>query len=234
MPPPARSRTAPGLAAPDAPNRPARSYRWPTIGELWTFLGFALPALAALLVPMPAVDLTYQLRAGGYILAFGQIPAFDTWTFTADGQPWVDQQWGAQAILAAVFEAAGWTGLAILRATLVATAFALVQATLRTMGCAQRPAALLALGSFAIAAPALALRPQLFGLVLFAASLYVVTDRRAHPRRRTPRRSRTMPTRRRRRARRISHRPRRSTAQPRSRPAPPRRKHAATAPPRRA
>ncbi|HET7182282.1 MAG TPA: hypothetical protein VFI15_08645, partial [Candidatus Limnocylindrales bacterium] len=60
---------------------------------------------------------------------------------------------------------------------------ALLQATLRSMGCAQRPAALLALGSFAIAAPALALRPQLFAIVLFAASAYVVADRRAHPRR---------------------------------------------------
>ena len=161
----------------------ARSYRWPTIAELWTFLGFALPALAALLVPMPAVDLAYQLRAGAEILESGAIPAVDTWTFTVAGTPWLDQQWGAQVLLALVFQAAGWTGLAVLRATLVAATFALVQATLRSMGCANRPAALLALGSFAVAAPALALRPQLFAIVLFAASMYVVADRRAHPRR---------------------------------------------------
>ncbi|HJP89225.1 MAG TPA: hypothetical protein VJ850_09350 [Candidatus Limnocylindrales bacterium] len=165
------------------PPRPARSYRWPTIGELWTFLGFALPALGALLVPMPAVDLAYQLRAGAEILQSGAIPTTDTWTFTINGQPWVDQQWGAQVLLALVYQAAGWTGLAILRAVLVGSTFALVQATLRSMGCAQRPAALLALASFAVAAPALALRPQLFGVVLFAASMYVVADRRAHPRR---------------------------------------------------
>src|SRR5262249_12871319 len=42
---------------------------WPTLGQLWTFLGIFLPALAALLVPMPAVDLAYQLRAGAGILA---------------------------------------------------------------------------------------------------------------------------------------------------------------------
>lgn len=159
------------------------SYRWPTIAELWTFLGFALPALAALLVPMPAVDLAYQLRAGAEILSNGAIPAVDTWTFTAAGRPWVDQQWGAQVLLAAVFQLGSWTGLAVLRAALVALAFALVQATLRSMGCAPRPAALLALASFAVAAPALALRPQLFAIVLFAASMYVVADRRAHPRR---------------------------------------------------
>ena len=163
--------------------RTTASYRWPTIGELWTFLGFALPALAALLVPMPAVDLTFQLRAGAEILSNGAIPSVDTWTFTVAGQPWLDQQWGAQVLLAAVFQATSWTGLAILRAALVAATFALVQATLRSMGCAQRPAALLALASFAVAAPALALRPQLFAIVLFAASTFVVADRRTHPRR---------------------------------------------------
>ena len=166
-----------------AGSRRTRSYRWPTLAELWAFLGLALPALAALLVPMPAVDLAYQLRAGASILGGAGIPAVDTWTYTVAGEPWLDQQWGAQVLLGAAFQVGGWTGLAILRAALVATTFGLVQATLRSMGCAARPAALLALGSFAIAAPALAPRPQLFAIVLFAAATFVVADRRAHPRR---------------------------------------------------
>jgi hypothetical protein len=174
-PPPARTPSAAQSMARSNAQSPAstrrRSYRWPTIGELWTFLGFALPALASLLVAMPAVDLAYQLRAGAEILQNGAIPTADTWTYTINGQAWIDQQWGAQVLLAAVFQAAGWTGLAILRASLVAITFALVQVTLRSMGCAQRPAALLALGSFAVAAPALALRRQLFGIVLFAGSM---------------------------------------------------------------
>jgi hypothetical protein len=153
------------------------------MGQLWTFLGVALPALAALLVPMPAVDLAYQLRAGAGILETGAIPSVDTWTYTVNGAPWLDQQWGAQALLAGVFQLAGWTGLALLRAGLVALTFWLVQTTLRSMGCARRPAALLALGAFVVAAPALALRPQLFGLVLFAASMAVVAVRARHPRR---------------------------------------------------
>ena len=78
--------------------------RWPSLGELWTFLGVALPALAALLVPMPAVDLAYQLRAGASILAGEGIPTVDTWTFTVAGTPWLDQQWGAQVLLAGVFQ----------------------------------------------------------------------------------------------------------------------------------
>jgi hypothetical protein len=154
-----------------------------TIAQLWTFLGVALPTLAALLVPMPSVDLAYQLRAGAGILAGHGIPSIDTWTFTIAGAPWLDQQWGAQVVLAAVYQTAGWTGLALLRAALVGITFWLVMATLRSTGCAARPAALLALIGFVIAAPALALRPQQFAIVLFAASLAIIADRARHPRR---------------------------------------------------
>src|SRR5215207_1875686 len=73
---------------------PART--WPSLGELWAFLGVALPGLASLLVPLPAVDLAYQLRAGAEILAGNGIPSTETWTFTVFGEPWLDQQWGAQ------------------------------------------------------------------------------------------------------------------------------------------
>lgn len=155
----------------------------PTFGELWTFLGFALPALAALLVPMPAVDLAYQLRAGADILAGNGIQTVDTWTFTVAGTPWLDQQWGGQVLLATVFQVGGWTGLAILRAALVGSAFWLLGRTLRSIGCASRPAAIISLLGFVVAAPVLALRPQLFAVVLFAAVMWILAVRSAHPRR---------------------------------------------------
>ncbi len=168
----------------------------PTLGQLWTFLAIALPALAALLVPMPAVDLAYQLRAGAGILAGEGIPTVDTWTFTVYGTPWLDQQWGAQAILAGVFELGGWTGLVLLRAALVGLTFALVLravrsawsiASIRAGGSAiassARTATLVVLLAFAVAAPALALRPQLFAIMLFAATLVVLIERAEHPRR---------------------------------------------------
>ena len=154
-----------------------------SLGQLWTFLGVALPVLAALLVPMPSVDLTYQLRAGAEILSSGRIPAVDTWTYTVQGAAWLDQQWLAQATLAAVFQVAGWTGLAVLRAALVGAAFWFTRSTLRATGCGRRPATVLTLLSFIVAAPALALRPQLFAIVLFAATLWILAKRREHPRR---------------------------------------------------
>jgi hypothetical protein len=169
---------------------------WPTLGQVWTFLGIFLPALAALLVPMPSVDLTYHLRAGAAILAGEGIPNVDTWTFTVVGAPWLDQQWGAQVLLAAVFQATGWTGLAILRAALVALTFALLLGAVRSawsiasvraggsaVASSARTATLVALAFFAVAAPALALRPQLFAIVLFVATLRILVERSRYPRR---------------------------------------------------
>ena len=153
-----------------------------TFGRLWAFLAVALPVLASLLVSLPSVDLAYHLRAGAVVLDTGLIPAFDTFTFTAYGQPWLNQQWGAQVVLAAVYEAAGWTGLAILRAVLVGAIAGLVFLACRGHGVNRRVAAWLTIAAFTLAAVSLGLRPQLFGLVLFAATLLVLAERRRRPR----------------------------------------------------
>jgi hypothetical protein len=173
-----------------------RSIGAPSLGELWAFLAVALPVLASLLVPLPAVDLAYQLRAGADMLMFGQLPATDSYTFTVFGQPWLDQQWGAQLLLTAVFQATGWTGLAVLRAALVGATMLLLRRALRSawsiaslraggsaIASSARTATLIVLLAFVVAAPALALRPQLFAIVLFAATLLILVERSAHPRR---------------------------------------------------
>ena len=154
-----------------------------SLRHLWAFLAVALPVLAALIAPLPATDLTYHLRAGEEILTTGRIPAVDTWTFTIAGEPWLDQQWGAQVILTAVYRVAGWTGLVLFRAALVGLIAASIFELCRRQGTGVRLAAWLALGAFAVAAPAMALRPQLIAMALFALTLFLVVDRAAHPRR---------------------------------------------------
>ena len=108
------------------PDRPAVHVCRPprmSFARLWAVLAILLPALAALIANLSSVDLAYHLRAGGDILDGAGIPRADAWTFTALGQPWLDQQWGAQVILAAVYRLAGWTGLVLLRALLVGLLF---------------------------------------------------------------------------------------------------------------
>jgi hypothetical protein len=152
------------------------------MSRLWLFLAVALPVLASVLAPMSSVDLTYQLRAGGEILDSRSIPTIDTWTFTAGGLPWIDQQWGAQVLLAIVYRAFGWTGLVLLRAALTAVIVGATLTIARRRGLDERTAAVLTLLAFVIAAPAMALRPQLVGMACFAIVLLLVVMRRDRPR----------------------------------------------------
>ena len=153
-----------------------------TFTRLWAVLAVLLPVLGTLIANLSSVDLAYHLRAGEQILSGGGIPRTDTWTFTAAGSPWLDQQWGAQTILAAVYHVAGWTGLVILRAALVGLLFGLLFLTCRLRGADIRRAAWLTLAAFLVSAVALALRPQLFGMVLLAATLVIVAGRHRWPR----------------------------------------------------
>jgi hypothetical protein len=153
-----------------------------TFDRLWIWIAIALPALVALLVPLPAVDLAYQVRAGNEILTTGAVPRMDTWTFTVAGTPWLDQQWLAQVVLALGHRVGGWELLAVLRAGLVAASVGMLVAVAMERGASARTASILALVAFALAAPALALRPQLLGILLFAVLLWLVAARLRHPR----------------------------------------------------
>jgi hypothetical protein len=150
--------------------------------RLWRSLAIILPALAAILAPLSTVDLAYHLRAGAEILASGAIPTADTWTFTAAGEPWFDQQWGAQVVFHGAERIAGWTGLVALRAAATGIIFGCLLAIALRRGLGTRSASLLVLAAFAVAAPAMALRPQLLGMVCFALVLLLVERRHVQPR----------------------------------------------------
>jgi hypothetical protein len=152
-----------------------------SFGRLWLALAVILPVLGALTTPLSTVDLAYHVRVGGTILDSGRIPSVDSLTFTAAGQSWLDQQWGAQVVLAAIHRLAGWEGLAVVRAVLIGSLFGLVAAACLVSGAGMRRAAWLTLAAFVIAVVTLALRPQLFGMLLFAASLLVVALRERRP-----------------------------------------------------
>jgi hypothetical protein len=153
-----------------------------TLARLWAALAILLPILGAFIANLSSVDLAYHLRAGTEFLDGSGIPTRDTFTFTAAGEPWLDQQWGAQVILAVVYRLTGWIGLVVLRGALVGALFGLLFAACRLRGADLRRAAWLTLGAFIVSAVALALRPQLFGMVLLALTLVVVAGRRRWPR----------------------------------------------------
>jgi hypothetical protein len=152
------------------------------MSRLWLYLAVALPVLGSVIAPMSTVDLAYHLRAGGGILDTRAIPSVDAWTFTATGLPWTDQQWGAQVVLAAVYRLGGWTAPVLLRGLLTAIIFAATLTIARRRDLDTRFAAILTLLAFVVAAPAMALRPQLFGMACFAITLLLIAGRRERPR----------------------------------------------------
>jgi len=136
--------------------------------------------LVSLLSHMGATDLAYHLRAGSDVLA-GHIPRIDTYTFTVQGTPWLDQQWGAQGLFALIFKVGGWPTLLFGQGLLVGITFLLVYLAGRAAGAACRPAALLSIGGFVVASPGLAMRPQLLALPLFGMLLWVTAGRHRRP-----------------------------------------------------
>jgi hypothetical protein len=87
-------------------------------------------------VPLPAVDLAYQVRAGDEIVRTATLPGIDTWTFTVAGTTWTDQQWLAQVLLSLGYGAGGWELLAVVRAGLIAVTLGLTLATSMARGVA--------------------------------------------------------------------------------------------------
>ena len=161
---------------------PARSRRGRmSLGELWAFVAVALPVVAALESKVSAIDLAYQIRAGAIMLHTHRLIRTDSFTYTAAGRPWVDQQWGGQVLLAWIFRLGGWSLLALVRAGLVGVVFLLVYVCCRELGASKRLAAGLTIASFFVGIGALSLRPQLFGMVLFAVTVWILARRRRSP-----------------------------------------------------
>lgn len=86
----------------------AAAARW--VARAWTLL--ALSSAFYFLADNEADnDLWVHLFSGREILNGGTVPRIDTFSYTANGLPWVDHEWLAQAAYAAVFAAVGPAGL---------------------------------------------------------------------------------------------------------------------------
>ena len=150
------------------------------IGTVWRVVAIGVPAVATLLGTIGVVDLAYHLRAGDLTLDTGSILREDTFSFVETGAPWLNQQWGAQVLLALVARSGGFRALQLLQAIIVGSIAGLVYLSCRARGAPVRASAILTLAGILLALPTFGVRPQLFGALLFAATLYLLVDRKAH------------------------------------------------------
>ncbi|UTP38821.1 hypothetical protein M9M90_16570 [Phenylobacterium sp. LH3H17] len=146
----------------------------------WLFSGVSGPRLVAFcsLAAFVAVlsvgkifddgDTYWHLATGDWILLHGAIPTTDPFSYTFAGAPWQAHEWLSELLMALVFRAGGWSGLALLFAAAVGAAALIVAAYLRRW-LAPGPL-MLALGfALACGAPSLLARPHLLAFPVLAA-----------------------------------------------------------------
>jgi hypothetical protein len=147
-------------------------------GPPWALVACAIPAAAALLTRMRAIDLAYHVRTGELMLADGALVRTDPYTFTSGGEPWLDQQWGAQLLLAGGHRLGGWAGVALIYALATGIGFAVLYAHCRRRDATRRTAALLTLAAFVVSTGP-APRPQALAVPLFTATGLLLARRDA-------------------------------------------------------
>jgi hypothetical protein len=121
-------------------------------------------------------DVSWHIATGQWILAHGQIPRTDQFSFTWTGKPWVPIEWLAETIMASAYRFAGYSGIsALATAALIALHAVIVSNATRFV----RPLA--ALGAIiamdVVLIPMMLARPHLlaWALLAFWTSLMVHT-----------------------------------------------------------
>ena len=133
----------------------------------------AAAGLVAATQPISDTDLFWHLATAREALTHGLVRS-DVFSWTVRGQPVAIDQWLGQLALYEAYLAAGWRGIAILRVVLVTALLALV--AVNAARATTRPLAvvLAAVPAFVLTRVLWVDRPELMGLVCFAALLPVL------------------------------------------------------------
>ncbi len=151
--------------------------------DVWASAVVLLSLAIGSMFQLRSVDLAYHVRAGTAMLSSGHLPGVDSFTFTAAGRAWLDQQWLAQVIIALGYRAGGWPAVAILHAALVGTTFWFLWLACRARGASARTSSVLTFCGLAVNFLYTGMRPQTMAYPLFTATLWILAGRRTHPRR---------------------------------------------------
>jgi hypothetical protein len=133
-------------------------------GRLIFVITLLLVAMMAARTPLDS-DLWWHLRAGQVTIETGHPLVTDLFSYTRDGQSWVNHSWLSQVILYGLFRLANYTGLSLWVTVLAVVSLTLVFFQMK--GPAWWRSFLVILGAVAIA-PVWSPRPQVASLAMFA------------------------------------------------------------------
>lgn len=128
-------------------------------------------------------DTYLHIAAGRWMLAHWALPAHDPFSYTFAGAHWTTPEWLAEVVLAAVYRAAGWSGLALLTIACFAASLGLLTRFL--LRSCEPFSTLIAVGlAAALVEPHVLARPHMLAmplLVLWSGALIAARDRGAPP-----------------------------------------------------
>ena len=123
-------------------------------------------------------DTFWHLAAGRWMIAHGQVPAVDPFSYTFAGQPWVAQEWLSEVLMAGAWQAAGWAGVMLLTGLAMGATTALMLGWMRRW-LAPLPAIAALVVGLACVAPSLLARPHILALPAMALWTVGLLDARA-------------------------------------------------------
>ncbi|MBM4043400.1 MAG: hypothetical protein FJ290_33350 [Planctomycetes bacterium] len=147
--------------------------RQSAIGNLFVGLTLAL-SFGMAVTKVTSYDTWVHLSLGRWMFENGRLPHTNLLSHTQPDRPTHDHQWLFQAGLYGVWRAAGIDGATLLKAAIVAAAFAFALATARRKGAEVVVAAAVIIVAVGAARFRFTLRPQVVGLLLTGLYLYLL------------------------------------------------------------
>jgi hypothetical protein len=168
----------------DAPDgtAPPSQLRGPTFGieQLWLLLPVFLLTYKGFIFPLPPLDFWWHLKMGEIIAASKSIPRVDVFSFTANGQPFVLQNWLGELIYYWTYSVGGYPLLVFLGTVLTLAGFLLMYRL--CLDATQNLRLVAVIGFLASLGNYGFLRPQTFSFLLFAAFYLVLEQYRGRRR----------------------------------------------------
>lgn len=128
--------------------------------------------------PVTDPDLWWHLRTGQLIVQNHQLFHADPYSFTKAGQPWLDHEWLSQIVIFLIYRSAGYGGLMVVFAAIIAAAFLVVY--WRSPGRPYVAGVVTVWGALA-SVPCWGVRPQMLTLLLASILLLVLERSYARP-----------------------------------------------------
>jgi hypothetical protein len=111
-------------------------------------------------------DISWHIATGHWVLSHGQVPMQEPFSYTAFGKPWIAHEWLSATVMALVYDAFGYTGLALLVTLSFALTFLIIGSRLQRWAtplelCTALMVVALVLHQFSVARPMVFLWPML-------------------------------------------------------------------------